>query len=117
MGEASGRFLGSGSPGRHLPLSLPAASSDSQKPAPAPGAGLTLFSTRETQEHLRHVRVCTFTETCGVPGSLPGQTRQEGGRHTRSAGEEDGRDPRRNETTPASGQRSEGTRGVRDGPR
>lgn len=57
MGEASGRFLGSGSPGRHLPLSLPAASSDSQKPAPAPRAGLTLFSTRETQEHLRHVRV------------------------------------------------------------
>lgn len=76
MGEVSWRFLGSRSPGRHLPLSLPAASSESQKPAPAPGAGLTVLSTRETQEHLRHIRLFTFTETCGVPGSLLGPSRK-----------------------------------------
>lgn len=96
------------------PCQLPALTHRSRHRPPGPASR---SSPQERPRSIYDTSVCTFTETCGVPGSLPGQTQQEGGRHTRSAGEEDGRDPRRNETTPASGRRSEGTRGVRDGPR
>lgn len=75
MGEVSWMFLGSRPPGRHLPLCLPAAGSESQKTATgrrakAPRASLTLLSRKEMQEHLRHIHL--FTKQLLRPKMLQG---------------------------------------------